>query len=164
MGADATISKRLAGDKDRKYALVKNEDGWTLALEGNSEDNPIQVDSDEAEDITREVNSYKEDLRQDKKDEDSDSDFEDVPLEEIPETEEDKDYQRALIKSIYEQYNTQENMQAPTSTINGVDDDELRKAVEKSKIDYFELQAKETQQLEEENLISDRQCCFQRML
>ena len=26
-GADATISKRLAGDKDRKYALVKNEDG-----------------------------------------------------------------------------------------------------------------------------------------
>ena len=45
MGADATISKRLAGDKDRKYALVKNEDGWTLALEGNSEDNPIQVDS-----------------------------------------------------------------------------------------------------------------------
>ena len=52
MGADATISKRLAGDKDRKYALVKNEDGWTLALEGNSEDNPIQVDSDEAEDIT----------------------------------------------------------------------------------------------------------------
>lgn len=150
MGADATISKRLAGDKDRKYALVKNEDGWTLALEGNSEDNPIQVDSDEAEDITREVNSYKEDLRKDKKDEDSDSDFEDVPLEEIPETEEDKDYQRALIKSIYEQYNTQENMQAPTSTINGVDDDELRKAVEKSKVDYFELQAKETQQLEEE--------------
>ena len=67
MGADATISKRLAGDKDRKYALVKNEDGWTLALEGNSEDNPIQVDSDEAEDITREVNSYKEDLRQDKR-------------------------------------------------------------------------------------------------
>ena len=55
------------GDKDRKYALVKNEDGWTLALEGNSEDNPIQVDSDEAEDITREVNSYKEDLRQDKR-------------------------------------------------------------------------------------------------
>ena len=38
-------------------------------------------------------------------------------------------------------------MQAPTSTINGVDDDELRKAVEKSKVDYFELQAKETQQL-----------------
>ena len=70
----------------------------------------------------------KEDLRQRQKDEDSDSDFEDVPLEEIPETEEDKDYQRALIKSIYEQYNTQENMQAPTSTINGVDDDEIEES------------------------------------
>lgn len=150
MGADSTISKRLAGDKDRKYALVKNEDGWTLALEENSKDNPIHVDSDETEDITREVNSYKHDSGQDKKDEDSDSDFEDVPLEEIPETEEDKDYHRALIKSIYEQYNTEENIQGPTKVVNEFDEKELREAVEKSKIDYFELQAKETQQSGEE--------------
>ena len=36
---------RLAGDRDKQYVLVKNEDGWTLSLgEGESGEKPVELD------------------------------------------------------------------------------------------------------------------------
>lgn len=38
------VTRRIASDKDKRYALVKNDDGWTLALEEHDEANPIVLD------------------------------------------------------------------------------------------------------------------------
>lgn len=40
-----TGTRRVAGENDREYLLVKSDNGWTLTLGGeNSESNPIQLD------------------------------------------------------------------------------------------------------------------------
>lgn len=119
MGGDATLSeKRIAGDKDRKYALVKNDNGWTLALQGDnsSADNPVVLDDyngDAEKDPVRKTGQIANPVVKPEheitavqlgKHEDSDSEFEDVPLEEVPENELEKRYQQAIIESIYDQY------------------------------------------------------------
>ncbi|EMG45815.1 RAD2 DNA repair protein RAD2 [Candida maltosa Xu316] len=138
MDADSTVSRRIAGDKDRKYMLIKNDDGWTLSL-GEKDGEPVNVtkdNDDDREDITREVQAYE---KQEKED-DSDSDFEDVPLEDKPETEEEKNYQKALIESLYDQYAEKE---PPKTTIDSYNEEELKKAVEESKMDYYKLKEQE---------------------
>ncbi|RCK59312.1 DNA repair protein RAD2 [Candida viswanathii] len=148
MDADSTVSKRVAGDSSRRYALVKNDDGWTLSLDATDEANPMErdIDSDdeEQEDIMREVESYKK--KQPKFDsEDSESDFEEVPLGDKPETEEEMNYQKALVESIYDQYNTARKAPEPKLAVDGYNEEELKQAVEKSKLDYYYLQQQEKQ-------------------
>ncbi|EGW35489.1 uncharacterized protein SPAPADRAFT_69718 [Spathaspora passalidarum NRRL Y-27907] len=161
MGEDGNATKRIAGDKDRRYALVKNEDGWTLALskEESSAENPISLDDPE-DDITRDVEAYNEvaqpqsrsEVINSKADSDSDSDFEDVPLAkaEAPETQEEKDFQFALVKSIYDQYESEpplDHVSTVPTSIDGFNQEELDKAIEESKKDYFLSKEKEAEML-----------------
>lgn len=121
MGGDSTVSeKRIAGDKDRKYALVKNDNGWTLALqqENSSATNPIVLDDfNEADDAFDNEMHVQESASIDLPnkppspekevslfDDNSDSDFEDVTLTAPAETEEEKERNEALIKAIYDAY------------------------------------------------------------
>lgn len=115
-------TKRIAGDKDRKYALVKNDDGWTLSLGGGGANEPIVLDE------------FGEVVREPMKEEpvelvgsDSDVEWEDV---EEQESEEDKETQRAIIESIYLEYDTGENAR-------------LKHAIEQSKRDLVELKKQE---------------------
>lgn len=151
MDADSTVSKRIAGDSDKRYTLLKNEDGWTLSLDGDKNSKITEstsdddVDNDDDDDIIQ-VTSSKTTSKPENDDSDSDSDFEDIPLEEKEETEEEKNYQKALIESIYDQFKPALVPPNPTLTIDGYDEDELKQAVEKSKHDYFQLKQKEDQQ------------------
>jgi DNA excision repair protein ERCC-5 len=195
---DGTASKRIAGDKDRKYALMRNDDGWTLSLPESSKENPIVVDDDgehprrpqkisiltvddgeygrrpekSAETVNNgaysrgpEANGIedngKESLRQPEVQpnvtitvDESDSDFEDIPLEPTlkSETQEEKNYQKALIESIYEQYEEK----APKLTQNlpfthQFNDKELLRAIEESKSDLYELRKQEIDAKRETN-------------
>ncbi|GMF04823.1 unnamed protein product [Ambrosiozyma monospora] len=40
------VNRRIAGDRDKAYALQRNEDGWSLSIpvQGDQEDNPIKLD------------------------------------------------------------------------------------------------------------------------
>lgn len=145
------VTKRIAGDKDRKYALVKNADGWTLSLGGDSsEANPIHLDDNgeaiEEEEVKREPVGAKTgnfeakqvpiEVKSDASD--SDIEWEDVPIEN-EETKEEKNVQRAIIESIYDQYHGH----------SGADDGEMKRAIEESKRDLAELQEREKQVLPE---------------
>ncbi|CAK9441273.1 uncharacterized protein LODBEIA_P51420 [Lodderomyces beijingensis] len=161
MGDDFNVERRIAGDKDRKYALVKNEDGWTLALsgQGSSIENPVALSDGEEEE---EHEAAKQRLRPPGRaekvqptdvvniSENSDSDFEDVPLEEEKETQEERDLQQALIRSIYDQYEHQQPNKEEDSAVaekekqnRGLFD--LAKALEESKKDYYRLVEDEKQ-------------------
>ncbi|KAI5965622.1 RAD2 [Candida pseudojiufengensis] len=143
MGEDVNVEKRIAGDKDRKYALVKNDDGWTLALQGGetSIENPIHVFSDD--ELKEKVDNLKRDqhtqpITVNDASEDSDDEFEDVPLQEQQESEADKEVQAAIIKSIYDQYDTK-------PTIQEDEENDLRKAVDESKEEYYKMMEEEKQ-------------------
>lgn len=144
MNDEDTIDRRVAGERNKKYALVKNEDGWTLSLDGGgtSAENPIQLDKDGPEPIDQRLNNKDNDQS-----DDSDLDFEDVMLMEEKEIEEDRMTQEALIKSIYEQYEKPE----PRSSIEDYKADsyeeQLKKAVEESKQDYFNLKEREAKEV-----------------
>ena len=151
MGEDGNITKRIAGDKDRKYALIRTNDGWSLSL-GREEKE--QEKKEEEEKREKELNNKRDDvtdvklmtsdkaITNDKADIhqpiliESDSDFEDVPMnqnneETAEETAEEKEFHGAVIKSIYEQY--------------GDDDEEdLKRAIAESKQEYNELQQRES--------------------
>ncbi|KAK6454991.1 uncharacterized protein RJT20DRAFT_54120 [Scheffersomyces xylosifermentans] len=173
MGDEGNATRRIAGDKDRKYALVRNEDGWTLALQGeqSTSENPVTLD-DEGEEIERgPANHRKErplgttggpadmpipkvDVEVIKDEDDSESDFEEVPLENRQGVgssksgeEDDDEFQKALIQSIYVQYENRPTEEQPieikTVTSDGFDKDELKRAVEFSKQDLFKLQEEE---------------------
>ena len=194
---DGTASKRIAGDKDRKYALMRNDDGWTLSLPESSKDNPIVVDDDgehprrpqkisilkvddgeygrrpEKSETVNDVDSRgpvtsgidhnrDESLRQTEVQnvtitvDESDSDFEDIPLEPTvkSETQEEKNYQKALIESIYEQYEEK----APRTThslpfTHQFNDKELLQAIEESKSDLYELRKQENDAKRETNVL-----------
>ncbi|KAI5970561.1 RAD2 [Candida margitis] len=140
MNDEDTIDRRVAGEKDRKYALVKNEDGWTLALEGggSTAENPINLEVDEWP--LREQPNHQDTAKSDE----TDSDFEDVILEDTRETQEERMTQEALIKSIYEKYENQNPSHAKESTKQlSSYEQQLRKAVEESKQEYFKLRKEE---------------------
>lgn len=156
MGGDGggNVTKRIAGDKDRKYALVKNADGWTLSLGGDSsETNPIHLDEtgdvveeEEAKAGPSRVKNEPLDIKNDTievKSDDSESDieWEDVPIEK-EETQEEMNVQRAIIESIYDLYNGK----------SGTEEGVMKRAIEDSKRDLVELQEREKQALPEKEV------------
>lgn len=148
-GEGGNITKRIAGDKDRKYALVRNDDGWTLALTGEGEElNPISLDENgEIEekrpeappppipDSSQQIAPVEVHLEE----EESDVEWEDIPTEEPQETEEERNMNRAVIESIYEQFKETE---VPKDTT-GFNEEEMKHAIELSKKDLNMLQEKE---------------------
>lgn len=152
MGGDGggNITKRIAGDKDRKYALVRNEDGWTLALAGEGgEKNPIYLDengnvetrmeNDLGNIETRIGPSSKKSVVEVELDNESDVEWEDISAGEPQETEEELNVNRAVIESIYEQFREPE---VPKDTSN-FNEEEMKRAIELSKKDLTRLQEKE---------------------
>lgn len=161
-------TRRIAGDKDQRYALVKNDDGWTLALEEHDEANPIvldDVDEHPSDEISSQfiprhkvpttLNARANDTFTSKEvppkteaaevDLDSDSDnLEDVSLGDEP-----KDEDRAIIESIYDQFK-HEYEHSATETLDAMQRDELeqldaqqlQQAINESRIDYNKLQKK----------------------
>ncbi|CAI5759421.1 unnamed protein product [Candida verbasci] len=145
MGEDTNVVRRIAGDKDKKYALVKNDDGWTLALENDgTNENSIHLDDDDV----REIDEYAKEskvpitIKDETAEEDSDEDFEDVPLEGPEETEEEKNMHRAMIESIYERFKEKPTVKEPKDS-EEFDEVELKKAVQESKDEYFKMIEKE---------------------
>lgn len=139
MGENGNTTRRIAGDKDRKYALVKNDDGWTLSLEESDPHLPINVDDQEyGEQITFNGTTSKNDDQTEGEEEESD--WDDVPLED-DEPKEQQDFDKALIASIYDQY---ENSHAS----NAEDEGRLKKAIEESKKDFYNLRNQEKKMLE----------------
>lgn len=162
MNNENTTSKRIASDKDKSYALVKNPGGWTLALEsdGASPDKPVEVDErtagndfvEEEKISDEEVNDYQKVGQSDNNEEshDAQADEEDIQWEEISftneETPEEKEELKKLIEKIYS------NVE-PNDTEDSNSESALRQAVENSKKDLFELQSKENS-MKKEALIS----------
>lgn len=106
-GEVGNVTRRIAGDSDRKYVLAKNDDGYTLALgNGSKSSNPIVLDENGEEEKSQKVEAQPQKAPQEteKVDSDSDSDFEDVLMNELPETQEEKNLQKALIESMYDHY------------------------------------------------------------
>lgn len=139
MGDEGNATRRIAGDKDRKYALVRNEDGWTLALDqsGSSIEKPITVEGE-----TAEVNNNVTKLESDKSDEEDDIEWDDIPLSNTEETEEEKNAQKELISSIYSLYQDYDREE------NDFNEKDLKQAIENSKKDLTELLMKEEKALE----------------
>ncbi|PVH18370.1 uncharacterized protein CXQ87_001295 [Candidozyma duobushaemuli] len=104
------ITRRIAGDKDRHYALVKNEDGWTLSL-GDGDGDLIEIDdngeikrslmSSFDDDSGKNITQIKTEDSQAAQSSDSDEEFEDVPAHL---QEDDEDSSQAIIQSIYGMY------------------------------------------------------------
>ncbi|CAH6720411.1 DNA repair protein Rad2p [[Candida] jaroonii] len=44
MGDDGNATRRIAGEKDRKYTLMRTNDGWALSLGEGSENRPIEIE------------------------------------------------------------------------------------------------------------------------
>lgn len=162
-------TRRIAGDKDKQYALVKNEGGWTLALGEHDEANPIvldDIDEHPSDEIAsqfisrndfralneRANNVFKtDDLKGPRSEKetvkaglDSDSDnLEDVSLGDDQSDNEDK----AIIESIYDQFK-HEYEPTGVKVLDAMDRDELehldaqhlQHAIEESRKDYAELQ------------------------
>lgn len=155
MGDEGNATRRIAGDKDRKYALVRNDDGWTLALDenGSSIDKPIALDSNTDENkLTVEANNNKdsnnsnkshkvtivESDNEEEEEEEEEIEWDDVPLEgnDVEETEEEKDVQKAIIESIYNMYEDKTSDDSHSAK-------ELRQAIESSKKDLLDLKIRE---------------------
>lgn len=73
----AARSQRVAGSKGSEYVLQKNQNGWTLALGGNK-DQVIKIDVDETEVRAEDRKKIKKEASDD---DESEEDWEDVPLE-----------------------------------------------------------------------------------
>ncbi|GEQ68141.1 hypothetical protein JCM33374_g1808 [Metschnikowia sp. JCM 33374] len=153
------VTRRIAGDKDRQYMLVKNEGGWTLSLgSGENEDDAIELDENgevEGHKSATHVNNQNES-------EDSDDDLlEDVPLDnaagvatsaKIEEDSDDELVNKAVIESIYDQYKHEyddgpELTQTDASIqqkIESFRDNDLQQAIEESKKDYYQQKEKES--------------------
>ena len=155
------VTRRIAGDKDRQYMLVKNEGGWTLSLGGDGKDEAIELDDDGEIERPRHAIEIKDEHVADESDDD---DLEDVPLGDESNTahtaartsapqSEDEDMGKAVIESIYERYkheyddipSVQQNDQEIPEQIKTLGDTDLKMAIEESKIDYFQQKSKEDQ-------------------
>lgn len=213
------VTKRIAGDKDRKYMLAKNDDGYTLSLSDGGKTNPIVLDEDGQEirsvfEPKKEMNDEEDDLKiipktwmngegsldsnnshktksnetkinlhtsdsskstttskptdlskntsnsidltelnnsnvPDSPSSESSSDFEDIPLEEKPETEEERQRSMALIQSMYDQFAEPEKKPSVAEPRGGIfgfgdfDENDMRSAIEESKRDLVNLEQEE---------------------
>ncbi|OBA19308.1 PIN domain-like protein [Metschnikowia bicuspidata var. bicuspidata NRRL YB-4993] len=162
MGEDTgNATRRIAGDKDRQYMLVKNDGGWTLSLGNNTNEDAIVLDDDdEAERSTTDFAIKTEVETEDSEDEL----LEDVPLENPANTDdqglglyqmkndlEEDAINKAVIESIYDQYRHEfedrsedwQHEQVIQERIENLRDTDLRKAIEESKKDLFQKVRKE---------------------
>lgn len=137
MGEDSgLLTKRIAGDKDKQYALVKNEDGWTLALAG---DDPIEIDERPVDLIgpsemmapNRSLNfaSLTEVKQAEEEEGDDSDDLEDVPFGKNDES--DDDMEIAVVESIYDQFKGDYENTAPLALHS-----DLRLVIEATKQSY----------------------------
>lgn len=144
------ITRRIAGDKDRHYTLIKNDDGWTLSLE---DDNGDLIELDESGNVSKSLNSpLKENVddfpSSEKKtasflgdpSSDSDEDLIDVEVDRRPGDGVEAD--KAIIESIYDMYKAPEQGEAKSADTATRD---LKLAVEKSKKLYMEQKKEEEQ-------------------
>ncbi|RKP29771.1 PIN domain-like protein [Metschnikowia bicuspidata] len=92
MDVETGHGRRLAGDRDKRYLLVKNDDGWTLSLgEGESGEKPVELDpplSPQQREARADVSAGLES---------DDNDLEDVALG-------DEARELAVVQAIYDQY------------------------------------------------------------
>lgn len=139
------VSRRVAGDKDRHYTLMKNDDGWTLSL-GDTDGDLVELDEN-GEVSHSLMSSLGDDSKSKKEDavkienkkivDSSDSeDFQDVEVQ--PENE-DRDTNEAVIQSIYEMYKDDYDGNIALND----NEQDLRRAIEESKKIYNEQQKEE---------------------
>lgn len=166
------ITRRIAGDRDRHYTLMKNDDGWTLSLEGGEGD---LVELDENGDVVRSLMSsgkhHSEKTREGKEDvmlsnAIDDSSNSDDELEDVEPKNDDMEANKAMIESIYDMY--QDDYRGNVDGDNH-NEAKLKKAVEGSKKLYFELQKEEQEALKLRNNaapheVEDDQFDFKRSL
>lgn len=151
------VTRRIAGDKDRQYMLVKNDGGWTLSLGGTNKEEPIELDEDGEVEPKTEFTAKNENVS----DSSDDDLLEDVPLEteefnekpvppsfKVEDDSDDEAVNKAVIESIYDQYKheydeTKQNDQAIQQKIESYRDTDLEKAIEESKKDYYQQRNKE---------------------
>lgn len=114
-----TTSRRIASDKDRAYALMKNDDGWTLTLSSNSEENPITFDEngdeikqEKKKEVPKQVQVQTQKIV--KVESDDDSDFEDVPLIESKPSQQEIEHKRKIIDSLYREFEMKEEPEIKT--------------------------------------------------
>lgn len=146
MGEDSEKAKRIAGDKDKLYVLVKNDDGWTLSLDGNDNEKPVDLDSEDIYSSPIKRNTAAKIASSIGSDSDENA-LEDVELErKVSDGEE-----IALVRAIYDQYEDEFEDIAPTIHEKQLADcnrEELRKAIDSSKEDYSQIMKNEKQALE----------------
>lgn len=143
MGEESgNVTRRIAGEKDKQYTLVKNDDGWTLSL-GGDDGEAIELDENGAVVEKAKAVSVKEPIvpvKAELVDDDDSDDLEDIPLGE----ENDDELDRAVIESIYDQYKGDyEETDVPIREVETFDEVELKEAIEQSKKDYAAVKHKE---------------------
>lgn len=140
MGEETDKAKRLAGDRDKLYVLVKNDDGWTLSLGGEEEDKPIELDSEDV--YSSPVKSSTTRIAASSVASDSDDDL----LEDVSLGGDNDDQELAVVQSIYDQFKG--DYESPPKIISEeklaeFDPIELKNAIEESKQDYNQIRKKE---------------------
>lgn len=158
MGENGNAERRIAGDKDRKYALTKNESGWVLKLQGKDHEGtiskPIDLDFDsqladgDSRDLhfDRATGQFKRSPKRPQRSQiivnppqDFDDDDDDLELEDVPiEGDENDNVLKAIVESIYNQYTDGEQQSSKLAY-----EKDLKRAIEESK---QELQALRTQE------------------
>ena len=141
MGEESgNATRRIAGDKDKHYALVNTGDGWTLSLGGEDSSEPIELDENgEMKVKTKELETIEEVRKPTLPESDNDSDdLEDVPLHENNDGD-DAEIDKAVIESIYERFKGDYENEQPEE----FDPVELKQAIELSKSEYLKLKNEE---------------------
>lgn len=141
MGEETDNVKRLAGDKDKLYVLVKNDDGWTLSLGGDDEEKPIELDSEDVYSSPVKSSAAKKAASSIASDSDDDI-LEDVSLG----SEKGEDQEIAMVQSIYDQFKADYESAPkiiPQEKLADFDPIELKHAIEASKDDYNKIRKKE---------------------
>lgn len=113
MNENGPPENRIAGERDRKYVLVRNENGWSLSLEGegSTTEHAISVEDEFSSPIKgiesqkngaglNEASSPGEGAKKKESDNEDEMEWDDVPLAQ-EESKEEKNFQIALIKSMY---------------------------------------------------------------
>lgn len=137
MGEESgNATRRIAGDKDKHYALVNTGDGWTLSLGGDDSHEPIELDEFGDAKVKTIVADERAKPLQEASDSESD-DLEDVPLEE---NDERAELDKAIVESIYEKFQGDYEIEKP---LDEFDLDELKLATEMSKAEYNKLRNEE---------------------
>lgn len=130
MGEESgNATRRIAGDKDKHYALVNTGDGWTLSLGGDDSNEPIELDEFGDAKVKTIVTDERTKHLHEVSESESD-DLEDVPLEE---NDDQAELDKAIVESIYEKFQGDYEIEKP---LDEFDLDELKLATEMSRAEY----------------------------